>query len=218
MADVDILSPLAGTTVPFSFSAKGTYSPFTAADPKPGVRLDDINGGVIATGTHMMPMPPGSVPGDWAATFTVPASSTGGGYTELTLVAELVAAGEVAEEPNITVGGSSPPVINNVVFVPVPPPPGPVVAAAAAAAEVIRVQGDFTAGAAVLVTAFSYTKNNRLDAILASGAATLNAPAAGQWTIDLTITLPLNRRLVVRALAFNAKGRVIGNGAIRRRK
>ena len=78
MAAVSINTPHGGSDVPRRFTAKGTFSPYAEADPKPTVHLDNANG-VVAQGAVKT-----NGVGEWEARFALTAN-----YTGLNLIAEL---------------------------------------------------------------------------------------------------------------------------------
>jgi len=90
-----------------------------------------------------------------------------------------------------------------------------VAGAAAIAVENVTVTGTFSGNpTAIPAAAFAYNVD-QIDSLLASAPAMM--PAAGKWTATLQFTVPQGKRLVIRAVAFNPKGKVVGHAARRRR-
>jgi|GEM_PF-5190001 len=99
---VDILSPLAFSTVLRNFTATGTYTPNAVGDPLPAVRLDDADGTLVAnSGVVTRAIEEDTIV--WSAPFALNAN-----YTKLTLVASL--GGQSPAEPNIDVNNGLAPV------------------------------------------------------------------------------------------------------------
>ena len=216
MPDVDIHNYAGGSTLPRSFTATGTYDPGAVGDPLPVVILEDADGTVIATGVTTR-----TGPGTWQSVFTLSSD-----YDDLSLLATL--GGADSDEPHMNIRENPPVTINPVPNPnPVPPPSGggggtglaAVVGAAAAAPATYDLSGTHAPNvAAIVVVAFSYKPNNRIDSILASVPALLDTPIPKQWKATITVTLPANRRLVMRAIALNGKGKILGAAANRGKK
>ena len=211
MPDVDITNYAGGSTLPRNFTATGTYDPSGVGDPLPVVILEDSDGTLIATGVTTRVSA-----GIWQSVFTLTRD-----YDDLSLLATLGSAD--ADEPHMIIREFPTMSIN-----PLPGPPvggtfaGGLMGAAAlippAPWPPFDVTGTYAANvAAIIVVAFSYKPNNRVDSILACVPALLDR-ATMQWKARFTISLPTNRRLVVRAVAVNNKGKILGAVANRAKK
>ncbi len=219
---VDIHDYAGGSTLKRTFKATGSYSPGGPADTLPTVILEDTDGTVIATGATAHD----SI-GFWKSDFAL-----GSDYDDLSLLATL--GGDDSDEPHINIRETVPVTINPLPPPPPPPPPGggggsgggtgAVAGGAGALAAPVPwppfdVTGTHGANvAAIVVVAFSYKPNNRVDSILASVPALLDTPAPAQWKATLTINMPTNRRLVVRAVAVNRRGKFLAAVANRGKK
>ena len=211
MPDVDITNYAGGSTLARSFTATGTYNLGGPGDPLPVVILEDSDGTLIATGTttHVSL-------GIWQSMFNLTSD-----YDDLSLLATLGIAD--ADEPHMNIRE-----FPSMTIDPLPPPPGNgkyvegLIGAAAVLPPVawppFDATGKYTPNvAAIIVAAFSYKPNNRVDTILACVPAMLD-PLTMKWKATLAISLPTNRRLVVRAIAVNNKGKILGAVANRARK
>ena len=221
MPDVDIHNYAGGSTLPRSFTATGTYDPSGTGDPLPVVILEDADGTVIATGVTTR-----TGPGTWQSVFTLSSD-----YDDLSLLATL--GGADSDEPHMNIRENPPVTINpvpnpNPVPVPVPTPPtgggggaglAAVVGTAAAAPATYDLSGTYATNvAAIVVVAFRYKSNNRVDSILATVPAQLDTPAPKQWKATITVSVPNTHRLVLRAIAISNKGKILGAAANRAKK
>lgn len=207
MPQVEITGPGSGSTVAPDFTATGTFTLAAAGDPSPVVRLEDADGTVIANGAVTVTFTAGSaVSGTWAATFPGLVPTEG-----LILIVELPGTQESDIELNIRVGPART-TIN-------PIPGADTLALAAAVAETRMITGTYTPpkNLGILVLALAYTnKNKRFHSLLASKHATLDNPNPNDWSCSLTFTLPDRTRLVIRAVAVNQNGKVVGIASRRR--
>ena len=212
MPDVDITNYAGGSNLPRNFTATGTYDPGAVGDPLPVVILEDSNGTLIATGVTTRVSA-----GVWQSVFTLT-----GDCDDLSLLATLGTAD--ADEPHMNIREFPSMTIN-----PLPGPPGGgaffggAIGALAALPPVPWPKFDVTGTyapnvVAIMVGVFSYKPNNRIDSMLACVPAPLDAATMVWKAPDITISLPTNRRLVVRAIAVNAKGKLLGAIANRARK
>lgn len=86
MATVTISGPSSNTTVARHFAASGTYSPYTAGDPKPYVYLKQASGALVASATVT------GAGTTWTGLFNLTTN-----YANLTLVASIGIASSKSE-------------------------------------------------------------------------------------------------------------------------
>ncbi len=205
MAFIDILSPVSGSTVGTTFTASGTFSPNNLV---PQIQVNQA-GGTLST----VQIP---TPGHWTMTCTgATAPQTG-----VSVTAGLTGA-TGAIETNITIQADRPPVVidDSMNFR----------AAKEKGRTTATIHGTYSTADvdAILVTAYDYLEEprNHIDpnaphsGVLASVGADLN-PDKASWTCTLTFTpsTAVGNRVVIRALAMNRKGRIVGQTARRHPK
>ena len=212
MPDVDITAYVGGSTLPRNFTATGTYDPSAIGDPLPVVILEDSNGIPMATGVTSRVSA-----GMWQSVFNLTRD-----HDDLSLLATLGTAD--ADEPHMTIREFPTMSIN---ALPLPPGGGGFAGGAIGALASIPpvpwppfdVTGTYTPNVvAIMVAVFSYRPNNRIEAMLACLPAQLDAATMKWKAANVTISLPTNRRLVVRAIGLNAKGKLLGAIANRAKK